>query len=74
MDRTALDSAVNVELTHLEARLVDEWVDYVPAEVVRELLVRSVEELESGTVRRYLPVLVERAVRERVARMLHPAA
>ena len=74
MEEFASDPVVARELEHLRRRLVENYKGLVPASIVADLVREAVDELNRGSVRSFVPVLVERHVRRRLSRMLHPAA
>jgi hypothetical protein len=61
-----VDTAEARELAHVERRLIAEFSPSVPTEQVRRLLEEAVGRFAAARVRRYVPLLVEKAARQQL--------
>jgi len=62
----SVERAVDVQVAHLSDRLVRDYAGLVPDEVVRTIVNETYRAYASARVTQFLPVLVDRAVRQRL--------
>ena len=61
-----IDQVVDVQLTHVSDRLIHDYAGQVPGDVVRSLVAEAYGSFTAARVTQFVPVLVDRAVRERL--------
>jgi hypothetical protein len=62
----SVERAVDVQVAHVSDRLVLEYAGRVPDEVVRTIVNETYHAYVPARVTQFLPVLVDRAVRQRL--------
>lgn len=68
------ERAVEVQVAHVSDRLVRDYAGQVPGEVVRSLVTETYRSYEPARVTQFLPVLVDRAVRQRLRQVERESA
>jgi hypothetical protein len=61
---TTIDAPDGAELAAIERRLLEEFVDSVPPEVVQRCVLGIAARFDQAHVRTYVPILVERMARD----------
>jgi hypothetical protein len=66
--------AVESQVAHLTDRLVRDYAGQVPDEIVRSIVTETYSAYSPARVTQFLPVLVDRAVRERLGHAVRRTA
>lgn len=61
-----IDQAVEIQIGHVSDRLVHDYAGQVAADVVRSMVTEAYRSYMAARVTQFLPVLIDRAVRDRL--------